>query len=303
MKKDKFSIVSFAILLVSFITAAVFLIVSIITPKKDASQTDFPDFPADGGVSSESTSEILDESSESSSEAESSVPESSSEAESSAPESSKPIESSKPVESSKPQTETSSAVEEYDTSYLDDALFIGDSRTQGLSYYGGIKNATFFATQGLNITRVLTETTNISGIGKTNLSGLLQKKSFGKIYIMLGINELGWMTPASIKPYYTTLIETIRAAQPDAVIFVSSCIHVTKAQSSKGGGRTNANIDKLNAELKTLEDGAYVFYLDPNPIFDDGNGNLKANLSGDGIHLYAKCYKDLTKWLCEDALG
>lgn len=299
MKKDKYSIVSFAILLVSFITAAVFLIVSIVTPKKDSSQTEFPDFPTDGTVSSEVQSEAIDESSEVSSE------ESSSEAESSAPESSKPTESSKPIESSKPvdtSSSTSSVVPEYDTSYLDDALFIGDSRTQGLSYYGGIKNATFFATQGLNITRVLTETTTISGVGKTNLSGLLQKKSFGKIYIMLGINELGWMSPASIIPYYNTLIETIRTAQPDAVIFISSCIHVTKAQSSKGGGRTNTNIDKLNAELKTLADGSYVFYIDPNPIFDDGNGNLKSSLSGDGIHLYAKCYKDLTKWLCEDAL-
>lgn len=41
-----------------------------------------------------------------------------------------------------------------DTSYFDDALFIGDSRTEGLALYGSLTNADFFSNVGLSIYQV-----------------------------------------------------------------------------------------------------------------------------------------------------
>lgn len=41
-----------------------------------------------------------------------------------------------------------------DDSYFDDALFIGDSRTEGLALYGSLTNADYFSSVGLTIFKV-----------------------------------------------------------------------------------------------------------------------------------------------------
>ena len=78
-----------------------------------------------------------------------------------------------------------------DTSYFDDALFIGDSRTVGIAEYGSLKNATYFADVGLNVYVAQTKAIAVKNVGTVTLPQLLSQKTFGKVYIMLGINELG----------------------------------------------------------------------------------------------------------------
>lgn len=45
-----------------------------------------------------------------------------------------------------------------------------------------------------------------------------------------------------------------------------------------------------NAELQKLADGVNVFFIDCNPIFDDAGGALRADYSGDGVHVKAAYY-------------
>ena len=78
-----------------------------------------------------------------------------------------------------------------DASYFDDALFIGDSRTVGIAEYGSLKNATYFADVGLNVYVAQTKAIAVKNVGTVTLPQLLSQKTFGKVYIMLGINELG----------------------------------------------------------------------------------------------------------------
>ena len=78
-----------------------------------------------------------------------------------------------------------------DASYFDDALFIGDSRTVGIAEYGSLKNATYFADVGLNVYVAQTKAVAVKNVGTVTLPQLLSQKTFGKVYIMLGINELG----------------------------------------------------------------------------------------------------------------
>ena len=78
-----------------------------------------------------------------------------------------------------------------DASYFDDALFIGDSRTVGIAEYGNLKNATYFADVGLNVYVAQTKAVAVKNVGTVTLPQLLSQKIFGKVYIMLGINELG----------------------------------------------------------------------------------------------------------------
>ena len=167
-----------------------------------------------------------------------------------------------------------------DASYFDDALFIGDSRTVGIAEYGSLKNATYFADVGLNVYVAQTKAIAVKNVGTVTLPQLLSQKTFGKVYIMLGINELG-NDLDDITAKFSSLIDTVRAAQPDAIIFVEANLHVGPSRSSTDATFNNPRIDKLNEKLAALADGKTIFYIDINELFDDENGNLRADASGD----------------------
>ena len=97
-----------------------------------------------------------------------------------------------------------------DASYFDDALFIGDSRTVGIAEYGNLKNATYFADVGLNVYVAQTKAVAVKNVGTVTLPQLLSQKTFGKVYIMLGINELG-NDLDDITAKFSSLIDTVRA--------------------------------------------------------------------------------------------
>ena len=97
-------------------------------------------------------------------------------------------------------------------------------------------------------------------------------------------------------------IDTVRAAQPDAIIFVEANLHVGPSRSSTDATFNNPRIDKLNEKLAALADGKTIFYIDINELFDDENGNLRADASGDSTHVYAKYDLDWCDWLCTKAI-
>lgn len=188
-----------------------------------------------------------------------------------------------------------------DSSYFDDALFIGDSRTVGLCEYGTLKNADYFASIGMSVYKLWDETLSVEEVGKVKLQELLNVKQYGKIYIMLGINELGCKMEKTIAENEET-IQRIRKQQPEATIYLCANLHVTKARSDRDELINNKKIDKYNRKLETLTDNSEVYYIDVNEEFDDENGNLRAECTGDDVHVYAKYYQDWSEWLCENTV-
>lgn len=185
--------------------------------------------------------------------------------------------------------------------YFNDALFIGDSRTVGISEYANIKGASFFATTGMSVYDVQKEKIAFSNLGTVTLEELLNAKKYGKIYVMLGVNELGYPRSATVTKY-KELITLIQSKQPEAIIFIQANLHVTKKLSEKDKTYNNVNIDALNQEFAKLADNQTLFYIDVNSIFDDGKGNLDEMYSGDGSHVYAKYYKTWGEWIATQAI-
>lgn len=181
-------------------------------------------------------------------------------------------------------------------SFFADTLFIGDSRTVGLCEYSGLTTATFFSDVGMSVYRVLTSQVSVSGQGQTTLEKLLKEKTFGKIHLMLGINELGYDLNTTVNTY-TTVVDTIQTLQPEAMIYIGANLHVGKSRSDTDKVINNPTIDRFNNAVAALADGEAIFYVDVNPLFDDGEGNLRADLSGDGTHVYGSCYPQWIQWL------
>lgn len=202
-------------------------------------------------------------------------------------------EASNPVEP--PETETPSPEE-----YFTDVLFIGDSRTVGLYTYGRIEGASYFARTSMNVSNCFADKKSETGTGKLNLEEYLTQNKFGKIYILLGINEIGY-SYNWIVTRYEKILTRLRELQPDAVIIIQSNMHVTKAKSDANPESfNNKRIDELNKRLSLLADGKKIFYLGFESIFDDANGNLRTDYTGDGVHLKAKCYKYWRDYILEN---
>lgn len=182
-----------------------------------------------------------------------------------------------------------------DLSYFDDALFIGDSRTVGLREYANLGNAKFFATVGMNSFKIFNETAEVEGLGKVTLNQTLASQKFGKVYILLGINEMG-CTTESIVEKINALVDAVLQAQPDTLVFLEANMHVTAKRDSTDQTFNNTKINALNAELEKMANGKNIFYIDANEIVDDENGCMKSDYSNDGIHVSGKVYELWTQW-------
>ncbi len=189
-------------------------------------------------------------------------------------------------------------------SYFNDAAFLGDSRTLGISDYAGLDGADFYCDSGMMIFKLLEEdgvTYQRTG-EKVNLAQVLQEKHYGKIYIMLGMNELGYGNTPMYLDKYREVVEQIRAWQPGAVIYIMANLHVSEAKNNMETEFNNININDKNAAAASLANGKDIFYLDANPLFTDENGFLNAELTFDGVHLYAQHYDVWREFLMEHAV-
>lgn len=197
--------------------------------------------------------------------------------------------------------DTSSTIENTtntDITSMNKSLFIGDSRTVGLMEYSQIDNVDFFCTVGMSVFNVRDDAINVPNIGKVTLLELLDSQDYSRIYIMLGLNELGYPFDTIIEQY-KILIESIQHSQPDVNIFLQANLHVTQERSENDDIYNNGSIDRLNTQISTLANDTDVFYIDVNPLFDDENGNLASDKSNDNTHLYAKYYQLWADWITE----
>lgn len=184
-----------------------------------------------------------------------------------------------------------------DDAYFDDALFIGDSRTVGLSQYGNMPQATFYAETGFTIYKFFTSP--IVALPdekeKVTVEEALTKNQFKKVYLMIGINEMGRGTLDEFIAEYTRVVERIKELQPDAVVILEAIMKVGQKKSDKDAIFNNPNITARNEAIAGLADNKRVFYFDMNPTVVDEQGALNAQYSFDGIHLkaeYIQIWKD-----------
>lgn len=183
---------------------------------------------------------------------------------------------------------------------FDNSLFIGDSRTMGLSQYGNLGNSDVFATKGMNIFRIFKETIDVPGHGAVTLEELLSCSKYSKIYIMLGINEIGYNTDSVLKTY-SNAVSRIRELCPGAKIVICANLHIVQTRSACDSVYNNTILNSLNDGMKALANGSDIVYVDVNPLFDDANGALRPDITVDDFHLQGQYYAVWSAWLSENS--
>jgi hypothetical protein len=172
-----------------------------------------------------------------------------------------------------------------DNSYFEDAVFLGDSRMQAFIKYCGISGLRTYAYMGLTVEKYFTDQTFRIGDVKMSASEALElDRNFGKAYLMFGTNELGWAYPDVFIKKYTEVVQHIRQANPDAVIFVLSVLPVSETAYKKQSFLKNETVYSYNELLLQMCAEQEVYYLDLASVVANEKGALPNDAATDGIH-------------------
>lgn len=182
-----------------------------------------------------------------------------------------------------------------DSDYFKDAVFIGDSRTEGFILNNGLTaKITSFTYKGLTVNTIFSDKViNING-EKLTIIDALKETDFSKVYIMLGINEIGWVYSDIFIDKYSEIIDEIKNINPESIIYIQSIIPVTEKVSNEHPYIRNSKIEEYNVLLKKLAEEKNVYYLNVQDALINENNVLPDDAATDGIHLNKKY---CVKWL------
>ena len=168
--------------------------------------------------------------------------------------------------------------------YFDDVVFLGDSRTDGLRLYSGLQHGTFLCSTGATVESVFSKAVETPA-GELPLLDALAALDCGKIYIMLGINELGWNGTETYRTQSTELIQRLQKDHPDAEIVIQSILPVSAEKDAEGRYVNNGRIKEYNQVWLELAEKFDVAYLNVAEGVAGEDGLLPSELCYDGVHL------------------
>lgn len=182
-----------------------------------------------------------------------------------------PVTTQKPVINQNP-TDT-------DRFWFDDVVFLGDSITAGLEIYaknGVLGDAAFVATPSYSVMAA------ISSVAESNpnvyYNGVamrpedcIAQTGKSKVYIMLGINDLGFGVDSTINRY-RQLIANIQEKNPHVTIYIQSITPITSTSSITNQYLNNDNVKRYNQKLKALCQELGLTYVDVASVMYDDEG-------------------------------
>ena len=178
--------------------------------------------------------------------------------------------------------------------WFEDAAFVGDSRTEGLQLFSGLRAGDFFWGKGMNVFKAVDRETKVVRQGEETLSILeaLERKEYAKVYIMIGINELGYAV-SSYESGLRALVDEVKTIQPNAVIYLQTLPPVNEGVAMAHGLGSYVKNSKVNAFNEVIWRVAWekqVALLDVASVYRTEAGELAAEMAADGVHFYRQGY-------------
>ena len=168
--------------------------------------------------------------------------------------------------------------------YFDDVVFLGDSRTEGLRLYSGLSRGTFLCFTGATVESVFTKAVE-TPVGQMPLMDALAALDYGKLYLMLGVNELGWNGTETFRTQSAELIRRVQEDHPEVEIVIQSILPVSAKKDAEGRYVNNQRIGEYNQVWQELAEELDVAYVNVAESVADEAGLLPSDLCYDGVHL------------------
>ncbi|NCC66697.1 MAG: hypothetical protein EOM14_00695 [Clostridia bacterium] len=178
--------------------------------------------------------------------------------------------------------------------FFSDSAFMGNSLMDGFRMFSGLTTCDYYAATSMTVVGATTNYCIVldNGAQGTLVDGLCQKP-YGKIYILLGINEIG-CEPSNFGQIYGEMLDTIIAAQPDCDIYVMGLTPVSYAKSTSSDIFTMERVNLYNEQLYNISKDKQCYYLDLVSALAGEDGYLPAEETPDGVHFSTALYQ---KWL------
>ena len=191
------------------------------------------------------------------------------------------------------QAEAPAASVDFDTSYFDDALFIGDSITTGLYLYGYLDPSLVYAKLGLAPSTALD-----SEIDGETIDSKIKENDPKKIYIMLGTNSVGYADGNYLAECMGELVQHI-AQVSKAKVYVLSIPPVTYyAEADYDNALTTSAINEYNAALQSVISDTNAKFLDLHSVLTAPDGYYYEEYHEmDGIHFMGSTYQVMLSFL------
>ncbi|MBX2865803.1 MAG: lysophospholipase [Leptolyngbyaceae cyanobacterium MAG.088] len=125
---------------------------------------------------------------------------------------------------------------------------------------------------------------------------LLDVAEVDTIFLMIGINDLIWgESDQQVLDNYRDIMNYLNTEHPNTQVVVQSILP-HGAETSTWESRellldlSNDRIRLMNQSLKDIANNYDAHYLELYPIFANGEGNLRSDLTTDGLHLNREGY-------------
>ena len=190
-----------------------------------------------------------------------------------------------------------------DESYLENIVFIGDSRTIALQLYG-ISLDNIFAEDGLNHEHAMTkEVVNLSGTKLTTIKEAVLVTAPDIMIVNFGINGAAYMPVDTFIEGYEEMIDQLIEASPDSIIVVEAIMPVSKGHEQTADGCSNEKIDDLNNALYIMAKDKGIHYLATDEVLKNENNDLVESYhGGDGLHYSSKAYDVIIEYILTHAI-
>jgi len=181
-----------------------------------------------------------------------------------------------------------------DSDWFSDAVLIGDSRVDGFRLYSGASEADYIVRAGMSVYEVVKEKQNVSSGGtKYSVYQLLGSKQYAKVYLSIGINELGYYNPKGYADTYEKIIDKVHQLQPDAQIYVMTLIPVNAKACEKSKQSDYINNDLIlqyNTALVKMAAEKDVLLVNAAEALAGEDGELLEDMTSDGVHFIKDGY-------------
>lgn len=178
-----------------------------------------------------------------------------------------------------------------DPSYLDEAVFLGDSRTVAMVKNGWIKEENSLAIVGLCHVNAISTRYTFETTGATcTMQDYLMEHNGKMIYISYGINGIGYTQDSVYREKYQELLDYIAEYAPDSILVLQS-IWPVKEGYRMTSKITNEQVDEYNDFLFQEAKERGIYYLDTESVLKDTYNSMKYEYNnGDGLHYNQEAY-------------
>ena len=184
--------------------------------------------------------------------------------------------------------------------WFSDVCFIGHSQIVGMQKYSGLTGPDYYAVVGHKAQSVVEYTFyELPNGGYGTLSDGLHQKTYGKVYIMLGINDSS-LRDDRVETFMTPMrqiLDLVRETQPNATIYLLSLVPVGRYTPMNELYNPTSTVF-YSQLIKTLSREYDTEYIDLFRMMCDRAGYfLNSFNSGDGIHIASDRYPEIVEYL------